>query len=182
MLYIETAKMLVEVRVNPDGTLFLTSDGVNSIPNAGALICNYGGIDKTLQRAIETELSLDQLREQRALRKQHSADLRRLNEQKKISKIKEEYEQLIAAYPDGIETTVDNIRIVAAYLTTVNWGSWHLPTMSIAYTANQYDCDGRTAVTITLDTPIYYRGEKQHKFVFNAPRAHLMKYAHLGLL
>lgn len=48
--------------------------------------------------------------------------------------------------------------------------------MSIGYQCNQYDCDGRQATTIKLDTPIQYNGEMVYQFQTGAPRGHLNKY------
>ena len=57
---------------------------------------------------------------------------------------------------DAVETTVENIRTLLRYLNDINWGVWQLPSMTIGYTCNQYDCDGKTATTITLDTTLIH--------------------------
>lgn len=75
-----------------------------------------------------------------------------------------------------VETTAENIRILLCYLNDINWGVWQLPSMTIGYTCNQYDCDGKTATTITLDTPIEYRGEQVSQFQHGAPSGHLRNY------
>lgn len=78
---------------------------------------------------------------------------------------------------DGvIAVTIDNLRIVMQYLQRHNWGSWSLPKMSIGYSANQYDCDGKIAVTIKLDKPIDYYGDMVSDFEYGAPHGHLTKY------
>lgn len=74
-----------------------------------------------------------------------------------------------------IETTTENLRKVMMVLNSQNWGSWRLPKMTIGYSANQYDCDGKTATTIKLDKPI----EGTNLYSYNAPRGHLSKYTNL---
>lgn len=182
MLYIETKKLLVEVRQNSDGSLLLTADGINSIPDAGALIYNYGGIQGTLDRAIETDKTLPQLIEERRQRKQQAVEAQVRATQKQIERIEQEYNDLLTSSPNGIETNIHNLHIVGAYLATVNWGAWELPRMTIGYSAHQYDCDGHIAVTFQLDEPIEYRGTPTTKLVFNAPLAHLTSYQHFGML
>ncbi|MPL74330.1 hypothetical protein SDC9_20202 [bioreactor metagenome] len=89
-----------------------------------------------------------------------------------------DYEKLLKEN-EVIPTNIDNLGIVMRYLRTVNWGMWELPKMSIAYSANQYDCDGVIAVTLTLDKPIsdHEQGiENEKAFVCGAPRGHLPKY------
>jgi hypothetical protein len=75
-----------------------------------------------------------------------------------------------------IPATVDNIRTLLNHLNSNNWGGWTLPKLSIGYSANQYDCDGQSATTITLDEKIEFEGELVDKFVVGAPRGHLNKY------
>ena len=48
--------------------------------------------------------------------------------------------------------------------------------MTIGYTCNQYDCDGKTATTIKLDRPIEYYGEQVSQFQHGAPSGHLRNY------
>lgn len=182
MLYIETKKLLVEVRQNPDGLLLLTADGINSIPNAGAVIGNLGGIQGALDRAIETDKTLPQLIDERRQRKQQAVEAQVKSVAKQIQRIEQEYNDLLASSPGGIETNIHNLHIVGAYLCTVNSGVWELPRMTIGYSAHQYDCDGHISVTFQLDEPIEYRGTPTTKLVFNAPLAHLTSYQHFGML
>jgi hypothetical protein len=89
-------------------------------------------------------------------------------------------QQLLSSQP--IPATVENVRLVAAYLNTINWGAWNLPKMTIGYKAHQYDCDGKLATTIVLDEPISdpdYDIYNERKFVVGAPMGHLSKYQHL---
>ena len=48
--------------------------------------------------------------------------------------------------------------------------------IQIGYSAHQYDCGGKTATTITLDSPIAVLGLRKRKFSYNAPRRHLSEY------
>ncbi|MDR2824991.1 MAG: hypothetical protein LBB41_07330, partial [Prevotellaceae bacterium] len=92
----------------------------------------------------------------------------------------EEEETLLAQRP--IETTVENLKIFMRHLRRTNWGSWKLPPMTIGYSAQSYDCDGVTAVTITLDSPISdeeYGIEKETKFAYGNPNRYLTKYQRL---
>lgn len=93
---------------------------------------------------------------------------------------KKEWEQL-SSLP-VIPATVENIRILLHYLNTINWGSWTLPQLTVGYSANQYDCDGKTATTIILQEPVSdeERGiENETMFQTGAPRGHLTKYQRL---
>jgi len=98
--------------------------------------------------------------------------------QQQIEAYKADYEKLLSEN-EVIPTTIENLAIVMRYLRTVNWGMWQLPEMSIGYSAHQYDCDGITAVTITLDESI---NDDDHglnninAFVCGAPRGHLLRY------
>lgn len=81
-----------------------------------------------------------------------------------------------------IPTTAENLKIVMRYLKTINWGMWQLPNMTIGYSANQHDCDGTIAVTITLDEPISDPELGIHNikaFSLGAPRGYLSKYTQL---
>lgn len=81
-----------------------------------------------------------------------------------------------------IPATVNNIRIMLHYLNTINWGLWKLPKLSVGYSANQYDCEGKQATTIKLDEPISdeeYGIENETMFQTGAPRGHLTTYQRL---
>lgn len=74
-----------------------------------------------------------------------------------------------------IPATIDNIRTVLQHLNEQNWGGWKLPAMSIAYSANQFDCDGEQATTMKFDEAI----EGCKLFKIGGKRGHLAKYKYL---
>ena len=138
------------VTQNEDGTLYITENG-EQIKNPGNFIYGMGGIEAVLARCKE------------------------MTEKERIAGVEKAY---ISVF-DGngtVEATPQNISILLSYLNTKNCGTWVLPKMSIGYQCNQYDCDGRQATTIKLDTPIPYNGEMVSQFQTGAPRGHLNKY------
>ncbi|MBQ8482835.1 MAG: hypothetical protein IJ504_00860 [Bacteroidales bacterium] len=73
--------------------------------------------------------------------------------------------------------TPENIRIVLAYLNTVNWGTWDLPKTDRPATFQQYVYDGHIVTTLSLETPVEYRGMSVMHFKHGTcPRGHLTKY------
>jgi hypothetical protein len=57
----------------------------------------------------------------------------------------------------------------------MNWGVWKLPAMTIGYSCNQYDCDGKSAVTIKLDEPV----NGFTNLSYGTPRGHLTAYTNI---
>lgn len=171
-----TSKKSFLVEQNADGTLLITKTStMKPLENAGSFIVSQGGIEAILAKCKEvTEEQFAEDRKQLLLRheqaKQRSQELAMAN--------RERHEEEYKAVFNGsmVETTVENIRTLLRYLNDINWGVWQLPLMTIGYSCNQYDCDGKTATTITLDTPIEYRGEKVTKFQHGAPSGHLRNY------
>lgn len=196
--YIETKRLFFFVSENEDGTLnFTERNGKPVISEAvGTYIGSLGGLEKTKERIQtfdgtmeEFEAYREKLQAEWAARAKHDKELRdkanREREERIHAERKAKYDELIATYKDKpIPTTIHNLAIVAEYLNTFNWGVWELPKMAIAYAANQYDCDGKSAVTIKLDKPIEifededeeeaYKGETM--FETGAPVGHLRKY------
>lgn len=182
------------VSQNEDGSLWITNDGVNSIANPGQFILSMGGIEAVLNRCNE-EITLDEFKArvteyfaqqeaQRLYYKEHKHEIEAAKRERERAKFNERYERaekayndLLAESPNGvIETNYKNICIVLGLLNLQNWGYWHLPTMTIGYKCNQYDCDGKQASTMVLDHPIDVDGELISKFSIGAPHGHLMKY------
>lgn len=76
-----------------------------------------------------------------------------------------------------VKANADNVYVLLNYLNCRNWGAWgQLPRMSVGYSCNQYDCDGRTATTIILDRPIIVDGESGTRFEIGAPHGYLRNY------
>lgn len=167
---------------NEDGTLTLTTALGKPLPNAGTVIKGCGGIDAFLDKCIETsnDLSTELVNRRIALKnKQVISRTKRLTKEvEKGAKAQAEYESLTVKYAgQPIPVTYENLKIVMAYLCSINWWMWVLPELTHSYTANQYDCDGITAVTIVFDEPIeLWEGYMDSKFVYNAPPRHLIQY------
>lgn len=146
-------------------------------PDATALIGSIGGIDKVLERCEEVE-DLAALVEGRnaanaaSRERQKAADAEKA--QNKYLRISEEYAAAFVG-KKVVESTLGNIAILLKYLNTMNWGVWELPAMTIGYSCNQYDCDGKTAVTIKLDEPV----KGYTKLSIGAPRGHLTAYTNI---
>ena len=183
----KTQNTTMIVKRNEDGTLFLTADGKKSIDYnyAGRLIKSLGGIDQFLTLCEEVELSDVDAEGFLNAKMRAKEEARRITRQKQAEKKQAQrdqaraaFEQLQAEYGEVIPTTLETVSIVMAYLNTCNWGGWQLPEMSISYSANQYECDGKTATTVTLDEPI----NGITRFVIGAPHGHLTKYTNISRL
>jgi len=175
MKILQTNAATYEVRQKEDGKLLITLDG-EPIQNAGQFIMQLGGVDKLLARCKdyteeEWEAELKRVKESRKAAKEKA--LARYEKQKKEHEA--DYRSLLAR--DGvIETTVENIGIVLRFLNDHNWGTWNLPKMTIGYACHQFDCNGKQATTMKLDSPIDIDGEMVDKFQTGAPVGHLVKY------
>lgn len=177
------------VEQNADGSLTITYDGVNRINNAGMFINQMGGIDGVLARCEDKDYTIDEVKQylveeynnkKEAHKRLHQAALNR--EAKWNAERVAKYEALVAQYEgQAIPTTYENIGIILRYLNTKNWGGWDLPKMTIGYACHQYDCDGKTASTMTLDEPINISEDEDSsemvcKFQVGAPHGHLTQY------
>lgn len=101
---------------------------------------------------------------------------------KTIGWTKRRNQEITAAY-DAIKdlrpvpATIENITAILRYYKMQEAVDDLLP-MTIGYSCNEYDCDGKYAVAIKLDRPIVYNedGDMSDRFVCGAPRGHLVKY------
>lgn len=182
ILYTKSSGRFYAVRKNEDNTIVIsnTTSG-ESIANAGLLICNMGGIDAVLSKCEESDIPVEEVREQAYIQQLHSEQARKkrasYKAQEEQKAIIDNYNRLLEQCEGEIPVTYDNLRTVMRYLATQNWGSWKLPKMSVSYAAHQYDCNGRTAVTIVLDEPSTDPEIANEKcFVYGNPHGHLMKY------
>ncbi|MED9961734.1 MAG: hypothetical protein U0J38_01125 [Bacteroidales bacterium] len=184
---LQTSTRILWVRENEDGSLFITDDFEKSLWNAGLLINQLGGIDKVKNRLQGEELTKEEAEAYMQERHAYNVEMRKnqakRQAEKEIEKAKQrkaDYEALLERSVNGvIETTYENIGIVLRYLNTINWGGWDLPKMTIGYSCNQYDCDGKTATTMKLDKAIkLYEDEDETESMFQvgAPFGHLTKY------
>ena len=192
MKIFRTKRVIYRIETNENGTLNIFREYFSTknmgtwekdgrlFANAGMLINQQGGIDALLAKCEDVE-DIDTMiatinEEKKAIRER--ANLERIRQQQEITdRAKAEYEKAFAG--DVTETNIENIGILLRYLNTKNWGLWRLPAMTIGYQCNQYDCDGRTATTIKLDTPILYDGKMVSMFVYGNPRGHLEKYTQI---
>lgn len=76
-----------------------------------------------------------------------------------------------------VPATIENITAILHYYKMQESVGELLP-MTIGYSCNGYDCDGKFAVAIKLDRPIVYNedGDMSNRFVCGAPHGHLVKY------
>lgn len=193
--YFISKRVLASVERNADGTLKLTDISNRNNPqpliNAGALIMSFGSITNFWERCVGEDkykeycdnrafLASPEYKAQRAAQREAAARQAARQAAQRAEAAKEAYESLKNAHNGVIPSTVENIAIVLRYLNTQNWGVWELPTMTIGYSCNQYDCDGKQASTMILDKPIDdgYDGTS-NKFVVGAPRGHLNKYTRI---
>lgn len=89
------------------------------------------------------------------------------------------FEELKQKCGDIIPATYDNIGVVLRWLNNSKWGTCQLPKMSIGYSAQQYDCDGKSAAALILDKKIVIdeeSGETSARFCVGALRGYLAKY------
>lgn len=156
-----------------DGTLLVKRDG-KPFRDAGKFIMSMGGVETLLSKCCtknELERQLEEKRAQKERKRLESAILHREEAENSLATLS----QLQAASQDGvIETTPANLRIVAKYMRFNN--PYTLPSMSIGYSADTYDCDGKIAVAFRLDAPIDIDGESVSKIAFFAPMGHLTNY------
>lgn len=165
-----------------DGTWCPMSDTTTiTMPDAGMFINQQGGIDGLLSKCETTDDLAAEVEhinaELRIKRNQAIADNARRREER-AQKMMAAYNTMFAG--EVTETTADSVFVLLCKLNAENWGSWELPRMTIGYTCNQYDCDGRTATTIKLDSPIVVNGEAGTMFQIGAPAGHLTKYRRIA--
>ena len=83
----------------------------------------------------------------------------------------------------AIEASVYNLYVLMRYLRSIPRGQWQLPTLSQGYSVNQYDCNGKIAVTIILNDGITTEdGKVIKKLQYGAPMGHLSNYNNIGRL
>lgn len=174
--YLITNTQILQVFTNPDGTLLLTKDGINSIPNAGHFIVSAGGKESLLARCVELDMCLEEVikmvkEERTILREQRQISFLKFAE-KHNKKIKDDFDRLMTL--NIIDTTEENVAIILRYFNSMNWGVWpKLPKMSVSYKINQYSTSrgSNTATAISF--------KDGRKFAVGCGPRDLPKYVHL---
>lgn len=182
-LYYCTKKNVYQITKNDDGTVTFYPEE----KNAGMIIMQRGGVQGFLSACIEDERDYEAFCQDfqriKEAKEEHRSYIRNQNAKVKAEAAKRDYMAMLEKYEDKvIDTTPENLTILMRYLQTVNWGMWKLPKMSQGYTANQYNCDGKIAVTIILDQGIESDGKIIRKMQYGAPNGHLSEYAKVGRL
>jgi hypothetical protein len=183
MKTLKTKRFIYRVEENSDDTLSIYREycyiggiwkkDVGKIENAGGMISGMGGIGAVLEACSEVsdiEEYVAQLNEAKAAEKEAALQQRAERE----ARYKADYERVFAG--DITESNAETVGVLLRYLNTQNWGGWELPKMTIGYSCHQYDCDGKQATTIKLDSPIIVDDEPGTMFQVGAPHGHLMKY------
>lgn len=191
-LYFYTKRNVYQITKNEDGTVtFYPQDN-----NAGNMIAQRGGVESFLTCCKEDARSYEEVlaerqQEQQAEkeRKKAASQQRKKAEEEAIMKA---YDELLASYgmdinhidkSVAVDATISNLYIIMRYMHITNWGLWRLPTLSQGCEARQYDCDGKKAVTITLDEGITTAdGKLVKKLQYGAPMGHLNNYTNIGRL
>lgn len=184
MKILKTSKQILGVELMTDGSLLITTDGQTSIPNAGLFIKSLGGIDAVLARCGGEEITADELRTLVREREEKREEARRAAkktqasfDEKRDSQAVERFNELAATCGGVIPATFDNVVIVAKYLRAA--GIDNMPVMSVGYSANTYDCDGKIAMGVILNEEVATStGEMVKKIAVYAPKGHLSKYYH----
>ena len=192
-LYFFTKKNVYQITKNDDGTVtFYPED-----KNAGNMIAQRGGVESFLTecckedaRSYEEVLAERQKEQQAEKERKNAASQRRKKAEEEA--IMKAYDELLARYGMNInhidksvviDATAKNLYTIMRYMQITNWGIWKLPRLSQGYAANQYDCDGRTVVTITLDKGIVTEdGKLVRELQYGAPMRYLIKYTNIGRL
>lgn len=185
----KSKKLSLIVIKNDNEERLTVSDAGIPYKDAGALIKSLGGVEE-FWKHCHTQEEWNKIEDERKIFAEQRR-IRRENEKKSRSKMiekyrldaKQAYDELISSN-EKIEANYTNIYILLNHLQYVNWGFWELPKMSIGYSCNQYDCDGKTAVTIKLDRKIAipytdFSVEYCDKFVIGNPRGHLENYTRM---
>ena len=168
-LYFHTKKNVYQIIKNEDGTVtFYPED-----KNAGNMIAQRGGVESFLTCCKEDARSYEEVLAERQQEQQAEKERKKAASQQR-KKAEEEaamkaYSELLARYGMDIDhidksvvidATAKNLYTIMRYMQITNWGIWKLPRLSQDYAANQYNCDGRTVVTVTLDKGIITEGGK----------------------
>ena len=191
-LFYCTKKNVYLITKNDEGTLTFFPEE----KNAGAIIMQRGGIQGFLAHCIEDERSYDEFCKDIQFVKQKQREYREAmrlqNADAEKNEVANAYNAMLANYGMSIgnidkfieiDATRDNLYTLMRYLRTIPLSQWQLPKLSQGYTANQYDCEGKIAVTITLNQGLLSDDLKiVKKLQYGAPMGHLTNYTNIGRL
>ena len=191
-LYYCTKKNVYLITKNDDGTLTFFPEEKNT----GAIIMQRGGIQGFLAHCIEDSRPYDEFKNDVQLVKQKQREyrdaMRLQNADAEKTAVANAYNAMLANYGMSIgnidksikiDATRDNLYTLMRYLRTIPLSQWQLPKLSQGYTANQYDCEGKIAVTITLNQGLLTDDLKIiKKLQYGAPMGHLTNYTNIGRL
>ena len=191
-LYYCTKKNVYLITKNDDGTLTFTPEA----KNAGAMIMQRGGISAFIDHCIEDERDFKEFVEDRELvakkQKEYREAMRLQSANAEKEAVAKAYNEMLSKYGMGIgnidksvviEASVENLYVLMRYMRSTPMGQWKLPALSQGYSANQYDCDGKIAVTITLSEGVLSDEGKIIKGLqYGAPMGHLSYYTNIGRL
>lgn len=191
-LYYCTKKNVYLITKNDDGTLTFFPEE----KNAGAIIMQRGGIQGFLAHCIEDSRPYVDFKNDVQLIKQKQREyreaMRMQNADAEKTAVANAYNAMLAIYgmvigdidkSIKIDATSYNLYVLMRYLRTIPLSQWQLPTLSQGYTANQYDCEGKIAVTITLSEGLLSDDQKIiKKLQYGAPMGHLTNYTNIGRL
>lgn len=191
-LYFYTKRNVYQITKNEDGTVtFYPQDN-----NAGNMIAQRGGVESFLACCKEDARSYEEVLAERQQEQQAEKERKKAASQHR-KKVEEEaimkaYDELLASYGMDInhidksiiiDATAKNLYTIMRYMQITNRGVWKLPRLSQGYAANQYDCDGRAVVTITLDEGLITEdGKLVRELQYGAPMRYLTKYTNIGRL
>lgn len=179
--YFTTKRNAYQITVNENGKVIFHPE----CPDAASIIGQHGGIESFLSHCIQDPREYEEFAEafhnrklEAQLKRKAQGEARAKAEREKIAK---DYNDLVGDGSVPIEATAANLYIIMRYLNTMNYGLWKLPRLSQGYQANQYDCNGKTVTTITLDEGIKNdEGRIFKAFQYGAPSGYLIKYTNIG--
>ena len=180
--YFVTKKNVYQITQREDGYVVFNPE----CENAGCLIACHGGIENFLAVCVDDERDYDEFVKDfhmlRKLRNEAKSLARAENAAIQEKRAEENYNRLLKDCDGIIPVTAENLTTVMKYLSYQNMGIWKLPRMSQGYSAHQYNCNGKTIVTIMLDKGIMSEGVLYKALQYGAPMGFLSKYAPVGRL
>lgn len=170
--------LTLKVEQREDGTLNVTNYYENTpYANAGSLIGSNGGVEKFFSLCIDEDAFQKRIEQKRYLQSPEYRKEQARKQAKREAIAAVQHKADFDALPSPIPVTYKNIGIVLRYLRDLPCGTIELPSMTMGYSFNQYDCDGKIAAALILDEELIEDGENYgRRFQVGAPHGHLTKY------